>query len=106
MLPPVPSFTATWHNAPYALIFPLQPELSAAGKIVIVTGAASGIGRATASSFARAGATKIILIGRNKANLEKTQRSLPCASSLHAVDVRDEQAVSRVASAVGRWDVS
>ncbi|KAL2795459.1 putative NADP(+)-dependent dehydrogenase [Aspergillus keveii] len=105
MQPPVPSFTTTWHNAPYPSISPTRPELSAAGKTVIVTGAGSGIGHATTASFARAGATKIILIGRNKVNLEETQRSLPCASSVHAVDVRDEQAVPNVASAVGRWDM-
>jgi NADP-dependent 3-hydroxy acid dehydrogenase YdfG len=65
----------------------------------------SGIGRATAASFARAGATKIILIGRHKVNLEETQRSLPCAELRPAIDVRDEQAVAEVASEVGRWDV-
>ncbi|KAL4862751.1 hypothetical protein BDV12DRAFT_207010 [Aspergillus spectabilis] len=105
MQPPVPSLTPTWRNAPYPSISPSRSDLSVAGKTVIVTGAGSGIGRATALSFARAGASRIILIGRNKANLEETQKSLPSESSVHAADIRDEQAIAKIALAVGRWDV-
>lgn len=39
MQPPFPSLTATWHNESYPAISPIRPELSAAGKTVIIAGA-------------------------------------------------------------------
>ena len=44
-------------------------------KVVIITGASSGIGRALAEVFGRAGA-KIVITGRNEANLSETSRQL------------------------------
>merc|ERR1711988_1057618 len=41
-----------------------------AGKVALITGASSGIGRATAIHFSRLGAT-VVLAGRNEANLKK-----------------------------------
>lgn len=46
------SFTKTWHNKPYAAIDPMRPELSAKVKFVVVTGGATGIGKAIAVAFA------------------------------------------------------
>ncbi|KAL2833634.1 hypothetical protein BJY01DRAFT_90608 [Aspergillus pseudoustus] len=108
MQPPFPSLTATWHNESYPAISPTRPELSAAGKTVIIAGAGSGIGRATAQSFDRAGAARIILLGRNTAKLEETQSSLSASrtrSEVHSVSVTDEEAMVRVAAQVGCWDV-
>lgn len=105
MQPPLPSLTTTWHNKSYPAISPSRPELSAAGKTVIITGAGSGIGRATALSFARAGASNIVLIGRTKATLQETQGLLPCSSSVHVASVTDEKSISDIAAAVGAWDV-
>ena len=45
-------------------------------KIVIVTGAGSGIGRATAIRFANEGAA-VVLVGRTKSTLEETASMLP-----------------------------
>lgn len=78
-------------------------------KIVIVTGAASGIGQACATRFAEEGAT-VILVDREAGKLESVAATL--AGSGHeaaAVDVRDEPAVSalveRVVETHGRIDV-
>ncbi|XP_036320192.1 uncharacterized oxidoreductase TM_0325-like [Rhagoletis pomonella] len=48
--------------------------MSLAGKVVIVTGASSGIGATTAEAFAKHGA-KVVLVGRNEANLKATEKS-------------------------------
>ncbi|PWY82105.1 putative NADP(+)-dependent dehydrogenase [Aspergillus heteromorphus CBS 117.55] len=105
MIPPLPSMTPTWRNDTYAAISPARPELSAVGKTIIITGAGSGIGRATASSFAQAGASHIALLGRTEATLLETQKTLPCKSSVHVVSVTDETALREVASTIGAWDV-
>ncbi|KAF9893020.1 hypothetical protein FE257_012431 [Aspergillus nanangensis] len=105
MHPPFPSFVPTWHNDTYPAISPSRPELSAAGKTVIITGAGSGIGRATALSFARAGASRLILIGRTESTLLATQKLLTCDSAVHAVSIADEAGMKGVATAVGTWDV-
>jgi NAD(P)-dependent dehydrogenase (short-subunit alcohol dehydrogenase family) len=74
-------FTKTFHKKPYAAINPTRPELSAAGKIILVTGGGTGIGRAIIEGFSQAGAAQIITIGRRKEVLEKTigelQKSYP-----------------------------
>ncbi|RVX74935.1 hypothetical protein B0A52_01212 [Exophiala mesophila] len=65
------SFTKTWHTKPYPAISPARPELSAAGKIVFVTGGGTGIGKATAIAFAQAGAKGIAIFGRRVAKLQE-----------------------------------
>jgi NAD(P)-dependent dehydrogenase (short-subunit alcohol dehydrogenase family) len=57
------SFTKTWHSGPYPAISPSRPELSAAGKVIFITGGGSGIGKATALAFAAAGAKAIAIFG-------------------------------------------
>ncbi|MET4035790.1 meso-butanediol dehydrogenase/(S,S)-butanediol dehydrogenase/diacetyl reductase [Bradyrhizobium sp. JR7.2] len=79
------------------------------GKVVIVTGAASGIGEATARRFVKEGA-KVALVDRDKASLEKMANSLPADQVMvQAVDVSDSSAVDRMFAAVldrfGRLDV-
>lgn len=57
-------FTKTWHTKPYPFISPTRPELSAAGRNVVVTGGGTGIGNAVAVAFAQAGAKSVAIIGR------------------------------------------
>lgn len=71
-----------------------------AGKNILVTGAASGIGRASALRFAAEGAT-VILLDRNQQGLGETQQLLdaqqtpenPLRMSLFPTDLTDEHAV-------------
>ncbi|KAI0180594.1 putative NADP(+)-dependent dehydrogenase [Hypoxylon sp. FL1284] len=107
MQPPLPSPTPTWRNDTYPAISPSRPELTAKGKTVIITGAGSGIGRETAIAFATAGAARLVLLGRTKATLDETASLLPShvSKEVFAVDVTQEDAIQRVATAVGTWDV-
>ncbi|KAK4494494.1 hypothetical protein PRZ48_014792 [Zasmidium cellare] len=79
-------------------------------KTVVVTGASGGIGRATAVSFAKAGAAKIALLGRRQEALEKTRKAVEAVdsktqTSLHICDSTDADAIQRAANTVGSWDV-
>ncbi|KAI1395673.1 putative NADP(+)-dependent dehydrogenase [Hypoxylon fuscum] len=107
MQPPLPSPTPTWHNDTYAAISPSRPELRAAEKTIVITGAGSGIGRETAIAYASAGAARLVLLGRTKTTLEETASLLPGHASKEAfpVDVTQEDALRRVAKAIGTWDV-
>jgi 3-oxoacyl-[acyl-carrier protein] reductase len=71
------------------------------GKVVLVTGAGRGIGRAVALAFAREGA-KLALVGRTKKNLTEVQKELKETGVATAVlpgDVSDEGVVSRIVGA-------
>lgn len=48
----------------YPSIDPTRPELSAKGKVVLITGGGTGIGAETALCFAKAGAARIAILGR------------------------------------------
>ncbi|XP_014101276.1 3-oxoacyl-[acyl-carrier-protein] reductase FabG [Bactrocera oleae] len=54
--------------------------MSLAGKVVIVTGASSGIGAVTAEAFAKQG-SKVVITGRNVANLNATEKACKAANS-------------------------
>mgnify|MGYP003577714291 CR=1 FL=1 len=72
------------------------------GKRVLVTGAGSGIGRATALAFSRQGA-HMVLCDLDAASLDPVRDAIASAGgscSTHGVDVRDEAAVQRLADSV------
>jgi NAD(P)-dependent dehydrogenase (short-subunit alcohol dehydrogenase family) len=55
-----------YHRKPYEAISPSRPELSQAGKTVVVTGGNSGIGYAIARGFIKASAKHVIILGRRQ----------------------------------------
>lgn len=100
-----PSFTKTFHHKPYPAIDPTRPELSAEGRIVLVTGSGSGIGQATAISFARAKANVVVLVGRRPNNLDDTKEKIELeglASKIvcHPCDISSEEHVNSLFDSV------
>lgn len=68
------AYTPTVYRDQYPSIDPTKPALSQAGKVVIITGASSGIGaRGFAPAFAKAGPKAMFLVGRNLQRLRATQ---------------------------------
>ena len=70
-----------------------------AGKVVLVTGGGSGIGRATARAFAGEGAT-VVVAGRDGRRLESALRELGGDASAVTVDVTDSADVARMVTTV------
>lgn len=73
--------------------------MSLSGKIVLITGASSGIGRATAIHLSELGA-KLALTGRNVTNLEKVSRECESISKsaplLIPAEISNEQDVKNI----------
>jgi short-subunit dehydrogenase/thioester reductase-like protein len=72
------------------------------GKIVLITGASSGIGRATAVKVADAGAT-VLLVARSLDKLEETKEEIVRAGGtahIHQCDLADMEDIERMAEEV------
>jgi len=103
--PTVFTFTPTIHTDTYPFIDPTKADLS--NRTVLITGASKGIGRATAISFARAGA-RIIIAARSSlssvsAEIESAAKSAgrpsPQILSLN-LDVSNEASVKAAAEKI------
>ena len=87
----------------------------AQGKVVLVTGAAGGIGQAAAQQFAAQGATHVVVADLDAEGAQATAAAINSAApqpaaSAAAVDVTDEAAVmemiERVVAGHGRLDIA
>lgn len=113
-IPPFLSFTKAYHNKPYAFISPTRPELSVAGKNVVVAGGGTGIGKATAVAFAQAGAASVSILGRRRNRLEEAARDIASAGAgtrvlYESVDFSQTEAaetgLKKIADQVGQIDI-
>lgn len=71
------------------------------GKVVVVTGAGSGIGFACAETFAKAGAI-VAAVGRNEEKIKKAAEMLSAAGEIYsfALDVSDADAIEACVGAI------
>src|SRR5918998_6664923 len=79
---------------------PLAPDANA-GRVAVVTGGGTGIGRATARELAGSGAA-VLICGRREEPLARAAADIAaagCACSALVVDVREEGAADRVVDA-------
>src|SRR5215467_8744666 len=86
---------------------PLRADMEIEGRVVVVTGAARGIGRALARRFASAGASGVVVADINAAGAEAAAKEI--GATAVACDVTDEASVKRLVAAAieayGRIDV-
>ncbi|KAK1249578.1 hypothetical protein MKX08_009581 [Trichoderma sp. CBMAI-0020] len=68
--------TKTVHRQLYPAISPKRPELSQAGKVVLIPGGGTGVGYGIARSFVQASADTVILLGRRVNILEEAATKL------------------------------
>ncbi|MCX4970534.1 SDR family oxidoreductase [Streptomyces sp. NBC_00654] len=73
-----------------------MPDRTFAGRTVVVTGAGTGIGRATALAFAAQGATTVIVCGRRKERLDQVAAEHPAVVPVTA-DVTSEAGAEALA---------
>jgi NAD(P)-dependent dehydrogenase (short-subunit alcohol dehydrogenase family) len=110
MKPPYPAPVDEWHVDTYDAINPTRPELSQAGKVIVITGAGQGIGRETVDAYAQAGATTFHILGRTQRTLEETKNIIEkkyhsVQVTVHVADISDKNAVEKAAKSIGTWDV-
>jgi NAD(P)-dependent dehydrogenase (short-subunit alcohol dehydrogenase family) len=72
--------TKKFHKTTYPSLNPTRPELSAKGKTIVITGGGTGIGAETAKYFAKAGASRIAILGRREQPLLETKAAIEAES--------------------------
>jgi NAD(P)-dependent dehydrogenase (short-subunit alcohol dehydrogenase family) len=75
------NFVHNFHHDTYPALQSKLNSISLTNKSAWITGSGSGIGRATALAFARAGARALFLSGRTAATLESTKRLIENANT-------------------------
>ncbi|GKT95657.1 LOW QUALITY PROTEIN: short-chain dehydrogenase/reductase [Colletotrichum tofieldiae] len=108
-------FTKGVHRDQYPAIDPTGPELSLAGKVVIITGASRGIGgRGIVPAFAKAGAKALVLVARDETKLnavakEAKKLNADLETLVYPVDIADGAGIKtlfeKVSATYGHADV-
>lgn len=70
------AITSKTYKAVYPAISPTEPSLSQAGRTVLITGATRGIGFEIARAFGKAGAKRIIVVGREDIQVRSVAEKL------------------------------
>ena len=79
-------------------------DLGLTGKSVLVTGGSKGIGLACARAFLAEGC-RLHLAARDRARLEEVRKALGGEVAVHPADLRDAQALARLAADCGDVDI-
>ncbi|KAK1706761.1 hypothetical protein CaCOL14_005172 [Colletotrichum acutatum] len=108
-------FTKKAYRDEYPAIKPENPELSLAGKVIVITGASRGIGGwGIVPAFARAGAKALVLVARDEKKLTDVAAKVKELNSnvetlVYPVDMTDEAGVKalfeKVNATYGHADV-
>ena len=109
-----PSYTTVMHSDAYPAISPSNPALSAKGKVIVVTGGGSGVGKEISRAFVQAGAKAVAILGRREALLSEAKKSLEAEGNTkilsYVADVVDGKALSEafedIAAQAGPIDVT
>ncbi|KAH7269012.1 uncharacterized protein BKA55DRAFT_669051 [Fusarium redolens] len=80
--------TERTHNRAYEAILPTRPELSQAGKTILITGGTAGIAYAIARNFGIAGADKVIITGRSDEKIKSAVKGL--FDEVNAIDAKSQ----------------
>jgi 3alpha(or 20beta)-hydroxysteroid dehydrogenase len=81
--------------------------MGVSGKVVLITGASRGVGRAAAEAFLRAGA-KLIATGRDRSSMAQTEVALKAIGGkfrMERLEVTDESAAAELIGSLERLDV-
>ncbi|KAF2680722.1 NAD(P)-binding protein [Lentithecium fluviatile CBS 122367] len=105
----IPHMTKTVHHAVYPAINPANPKLSAAGKTVIISGGAGGIGFSIAQGFSIAGAARVVILARRQEALDEAAGKLNTENAAsgrkteiwtYLLDIRDSAAAEDVFNSI------